>query len=62
MRAIKVKLIYEPVTTYIVSYTCPSCNRTIIGAGISEEVTRFKCHKCKRELIVEEILFKEKRK
>jgi len=53
-RAIKVKLVYEPVTSYIGSYTCPDCKVTTRGAGIPKGVTRFKCHHCRRELIIEE--------
>ena len=51
-RAIRVNMLFSEVTTKIKEYTCPSCKTNIRGVGISIYVTRFKCFRCNRELIV----------
>lgn len=47
-----VKVDYKEYKHEVSSYTCPSCAIEYIGAGLSRNVTRFKCE-CGQELIVE---------
>ena len=47
-----VKVDYKEYTHEVSSYVCPSCATEYIGAGISRNVTRFKCE-CGQELRVE---------
>jgi len=49
----KVKVIYKPVTRYISTYTCPTCCTSFVGAGIEENVLKFRCT-CGQILEVEE--------
>ena len=49
----RVSIIWKIVENTISEYTCPFCGVNIVGAGITKYITRFNCHQCKRELIVE---------
>lgn len=52
-RAKTTKIIYQEVKSTISRYTCPHCHVEFIGAGISQNVTRFLCSNCDNEIIVE---------
>ena len=41
---------YREITNYIGSYFCPYCKVTVEGAGITENVIRFNCESCGKEL------------
>lgn len=43
---------YKEVRSYISEFECPYCKVYVVGAGISEDVTRFNCSFCKKEIIV----------
>ena len=43
------------IDAWINEYSCPSCYTTFVGAGLSHNITRFKCS-CGQELIIKEWL------
>lgn len=47
----RVVVMYKAIETYILKYTCPSCQTTFVGGGPDKNVLRFRC-KCGQELIV----------
>jgi predicted RNA-binding Zn-ribbon protein involved in translation (DUF1610 family) len=50
-RPIKVDIIEETRTYIVTKYICPSCG-THCQFNIADNVTRFRCIRCERELIV----------
>lgn len=52
-KAKKTKITYTSHVEYVSSYKCPHCHTNIIGAQVHKHVTRFLCHHCKEEVIVD---------
>jgi predicted RNA-binding Zn-ribbon protein involved in translation (DUF1610 family) len=50
-RAMKVTITEYPVESTISQYNCPAC-KCGIRCAIDNNVTRFKCIRCARELII----------
>lgn len=46
------KMKLEPVTRYVSSYTCPTCNVRFVGTGHVPNILRFRCD-CGQELIID---------
>ena len=52
-RAKRTKVIYKEIKKEYSIYECPHCGTRIEGAGISRNITRFRCIKCGEEIIVD---------
>lgn len=52
-----INMIHREYKTYVSEYSCPTCGVNIIGAGIKDSVTRFKCD-CGQELIIDKHVIK----
>ena len=50
-----INVTHKKVASFISEYTCPSCGVRFVGAGIKQNVLRFKCE-CNQELIVDKHL------
>lgn len=55
-KKVKVKFIEVPTTRIEAQYTCPNCNcgfQDLNGWNGGIDVVRFKCSRCKQELIID---------